>query len=208
MLKLQVLTLVPYHFNEQTTTSGKIYLDGIGDIPLLVNYNLMNTETNDPEKIWKHNVWAGGGVKVPSGKYKYADTPTEVANANFQLGTGSVDFMLNAIYALRYKKLGINSDFTYKINTYNPDHYRFGNKVNATVSIVYIQQVKKVGLMPNAGIYYENSGSNKSYEIVISDTGGSALFVTAGLEMYWKKYSAGLNYRDPVKQDLANGRIK
>jgi len=206
--KLQVLTLVAYHFNEQTTTSGKIYLDGIGDIPVLVNYNLINTQSNDPEREWNHNVWIGGGVKVPTGKYTFTDTPTEVANANFQLGTGSIDFMMNAIYTLRYKKFGVNSDFTYKLNTFNPDRYKFGNKINGTVSMVFIQQVKKVGLMPNAGVYYEDSGLNKSDDIVISDTGGSALFATGGLEMYWQKYSLGMNYRKPVEQDLANGRIK
>lgn len=206
--KLQVLTLVAYHFNEQTTTSGNIYLDGLGDIPVLANYNLINTETNDPERVWKHNVWIGGGVKIPTGKYKFTDTPTEVANANFQLGTGSVDFMMNAIYALRYKKFGLNSDFTYKMNTYNPDRYKFGNKINGTVSVVFIQQVKKIGLMPNGGVYYEDSGLNKSDDIVISDTGGSALFATGGLEMYWQKYSLGVNYRKPIEQDLANGRIK
>lgn len=206
--KLQVLTLVAYHFNEQTTTSGKIYLDGLGDIPILANYNIINTEANNPERVWKHNVWIGGGVKIPTGKYKFTDTPTEVANANFQLGTGSVDFMMNAIYALRYKKFGLNSDFTYKLNTFNPDRYKFGNKINGTVSMVFIQQVKKIGLMPNAGMYYEDSGLNKSDDIVISDTGGSALFATGGLEMYWQKYSLGVNYRKPVDQNLANGRIK
>jgi hypothetical protein len=205
--KLQVLTLVAYHFNEQTTTSRKIYLDGLGDIPVLVNYNLINTQAEDPERTLNHNLWLGGGIKLPTGKYKFQDTPDEVANPNFQLGTGSVDVILNGLYALRYKKLGVNADVTYKVNTYNKDNYRFGNKLSGTLSVTFVQQIKKVGLMPNAGMYYENSALNRSGDINISDTGGTALFATGGLEIYWKKYSIGFNYRNPVSQNLANGRI-
>jgi len=62
-------------------------------------------------------------------------------------------------------------------------------------------------MIPDAGIYYENSGVNASDVIMISDTGGTALFAAGGLEMYWSRYSLGFNYRNPVSQNLANGRI-
>jgi hypothetical protein len=205
--RLQVLTLIPYHFNQQTTTSGKVYLDGLGDIPILANYNIYNTITVDPLRPWKHSLWVGGGIKLPTGKYKFVESPDAGANPNFQLGTGSVDFMVNGLYTLRFKKWGINADATYKINTYNPDNYRFGNKRVGSISLVFIQQIKKIGVMPNAGIYSEQSDRNFSGDIVISDTGGTATFLTGGIETYWKKLSAGFNYRTPVSQDLANGRI-
>jgi hypothetical protein len=62
-------------------------------------------------------------------------------------------------------------------------------------------------MMPYVGAYYENSGQNVSDGITISDTGGTALFAAGGLEMYWSRYSLGFNYRNPVSQNLANGRI-
>lgn len=204
--KLQVISLIAYHFNEQTTTTGKVYLDGLGDIPILANYNIINT-TNQPLRDVNHNLWLGGGIKLPTGKYQFQDSPDQVANPNFQLGTGSVDFMINTIYTVRYKKIGLNSDITYKINSDNQQRYHFGNKLSGTASFVFVQQVKKVGLMPYVGTYYENSGVNVSDGITISDTGGSALFAAGGLEMYWSRYSMGFNYRNPVSQNLANGRI-
>lgn len=205
--RLQILTLIPYHFNEQTSTSGKVYLNGLGDIPVLANYNVYSTIKEDPLRPLKHSVWMGGGIKLPTGKYKFVESPDAGANPNFQLGTGSIDFMLNTLYTLRYNKWGINADATYKINTYNPSNYRFGNKLMGSVSAVFIQQIQKVGVMPNAGIYSEQSAKNYSGDIVISDTGGTASFITGGVETYWKKLSAGFNYRRPVIQNLANGRI-
>lgn len=206
--KLQIMSMVTYHVNKQMTTSENIYLEGLGDIPVLVNYDVINTTRDDEDYLVNHNLWMGGGIKLPTGKYKFQETPTEVANPNFQLGTGSVDFFMNGLYTLRYKKVGINADVTYKLNTYNKDQYRFGNKFNGSASFVFIQQVGGLGIMPNVGMYVEDSGLNKSGDITITDSGGSATFVTAGLQLYWGKISIGGSYRTPVSQNLANGRIR
>lgn len=206
--KLQVMTMLTYHVNKQTTTSGNIYLEGLGDVPVLVNYNLINTTRDDEDHLVNHDLWTGGGIKLPTGKYKFQETPTEVANPNFQLGTGSVDFFVNGLYTLRYKKVGINADVTYKMNTYNGNQYRFGNKFNGSAAFVFIQQLGQLGIMPSGGMYIEDSAQNKSGDITIADSGGSATFVTAGLQLYWGKISVGSNYRTPLSQDLANGKIK
>jgi hypothetical protein len=206
--RLQVMTMVTYHVNKQATTSGNIYLEGLGDIPLLVNYNLINTTRDDDDHLVNHDLWVGGGSKLPTGKYKFQESPTEVANANFQLGTGSLDFFMNGLYTLRYKRVGVNADVTYKMNTYNSEQYRFGNKFNGSVSFVFIQQIGTLGVMPSAGMYIEDSAQNKSVSITIADSGGSAAFTTAGLQLYWGKISVGGSYRTPVSQNLANGRIK
>jgi hypothetical protein len=205
--RLQILTLVPYHINQQTTTSGNVYLDGLGDIPILANYNLYNTIKVDPLIPFKHSVWLGGGIKLPTGKFNFIESPDAGANQNFQLGTGSVDFMLSGIYTLRYEKWGINSDVIYKVNTFNANNYKFGNKLNGSVSFMFIQQIQKVGLMPYLGFYSERSAKNLSGDVEISDSGGATNFVTGGVEFYWKKISMGFNYRTPFSQNLANGRI-
>jgi hypothetical protein len=206
--RLQVMTMVTYHMNKQITTSGDIYLEGLGDVPVLANYNLINTTRDDEEHLVNHDLWTGGGIKLPTGKYKFQETPSEVANANFQLGTGSVDFFINSFYTLRYKQIGLNADVTYKMNTYNNDQYRFGNKINGSASFVFIQQIGSLGIMPSAGIYVEESAQNKSGDIVIADSGGSATFTNAGLQLYWGKISMGGSYRSPISQNLAKGRIK
>jgi len=206
--RLQVITLVPYLFNQQRSTTNTVYLDGLGDIPVLVNYNVINTGSEDETRALRHSAWVGGGVKLPTGKYRFVESADTGANANFQLGTGSVDFMVNGMYTLRYEKWGLNADATYKINTYNSNDYRFGNKINGTISLAYLQQLNTIGLMPNAGIFLDHAARNFSGDVRLSDTGGTATFITGGVETYWKSVSMGVNYRVPVSQDLANGRIR
>jgi hypothetical protein len=155
-----------------------------------------------------HNLWVGGGVKFPTGKYQYTEDQATVANPSFQLGSGSTDFMLNTIYTLRYKQVRLNTDLTYKINSYNSNDYKFGDKVSGTASLFYIHQIGKVGLMPNTGIYYETSAKNINKDAEVLETGGDALFTSYGMELYAKKFSVGLNLQNPLSQNLGAGRIQ
>jgi hypothetical protein len=205
--RIQVLSFITYHFNEQTESGITRDLSGLGDIPILVNYNLVNT-TDHPLRTVNHNLWVGGGVKLPTGKYKYVEDQATVANPSFQLGSGSVDFMSNLIYTLRYKKVGLNTDLTYKINTYNSNDYKFGDRLSGTTSIFYIHQLGKVGMMPNVGMYYETSAKNINKDAEVIETGGNALFASLGLELYTKKFSMGANIQNPLTQNLGAGRIQ
>jgi hypothetical protein len=205
--RLQVVSFIPYHINEQTEGGVTHYLHGLGDIPILVSYNLINT-VEEPLRKTNHNLWIGGGIKLPTGKYNYSDNPTEVANPNFQLGTGSLDWMVNAMYTLRHNNFGWTTDVTIKINTANQNDYQFGNRISGTSSLFYVQQWKKIGLMPNAGMYYEASEQNFTKGSYILETGGTASFTSLGLELYYKKISMGMNWQTPVAQNLGAGRIQ
>lgn len=208
--RLQIVTLIDYNFNSQLDKGVTKNLQGFGDIPILINYNILNTtfQPLSDKRLLNHNLFIGGGVKLPTGKYKYEEDPKQVANANFQLGTGSVDFILSTMYTLRFKRFGLSVDGNYKINTANSNKYQFGNRVSGTASIFYIQQIKKFGLMPNIGMYLENSLRNKQYGISIDNTGGDAYFLSVGLETYYKKISMGVNIQSPVAQHLADGNSR
>ena len=210
--KVQVLAFVPYNFNRQTVqkTGQKTDLQGLGDISLLVNYNILNTMTDTIPHQFFHSFMVGGGVKLPTGRYKYdLYNDTEIGNPNFQLGTGSLDFMLNVVYTLRHKSWGLNTDLSYKINTQNSDEYRFGNRTTANVSALYfIRLGDQKTLMPNAGISYENGDLDAKSGVKNIRTGGEALLGSYGLENYFKKFSMGINYQIPIAQNLSNGELR
>jgi hypothetical protein len=204
--RLQVLTLIDYNFNKQIDQGVTKYLQGVGDIPLIVNYNILNT-TYQPlseSRVFNHNIFLGGGIKLPTGRYKFEENISQVSNANFQLGTGSVDFIATANYTIRHKRFGLSNDFNYKFNGKNHNDYKFGNRFSGTTTLFYIQQFRKLGLMPNAGMYFENSAKNNQYGVNIDNTGGSAYLLTAGADAYYKKMAIGINFQTPVSQNLAN----
>ncbi|MBN8653204.1 MAG: hypothetical protein J0L67_17380 [Cytophagales bacterium] len=203
----QVVAFVPYHVNRQTTTTGIKYLDGVGDIPVIANYQLFSTSAEVLRKT-NHQVWVGGGVKLPTGRHRFEDNTAQVANPNFQLGTGSVDFMVNTWYTLRHGRLGFTTDATLRLATANQQQYRFGHRINGSASVFYVQQIKKVGIMPNTGLFVEAAQRNREKKIEIADTGGAATFFTAGLEGYAGSFAFGLSYQKPARQALAEGRIK
>jgi hypothetical protein len=207
--KWQVLAFVPYAYNIQQTKTKTNYLQGLTDISLLANYPIFVTQNK--EKKFQHNFRAGIGIKLPTGKYRYQENVIdEVANPNFQLGTGSTDFMLNVSYIVRYKKAGISSDLTYKINTKNSQNYQFGNRLSGNIAFFYLQKLNnQIAVMPNIGIYFENSGLDKRNNQKINETGGYFWANSLGMEVYFlKKFSVGFNYQNPFFQDLAFGQIK
>lgn len=207
--KIQLLAFIPYSFNSQTDNTTTRYLDGLNDIVIMGNYNIFRTPQDTIVRVFKHNLLIGGGVKLPTGKHTYTETDlSQVANPNFQLGTGSVDFLLNLAYTIRHKRFGLNADLTCKINTKNNQDYKFGNRVTSNVSLFYIQKIKKFGVMPHVGIYMENSMEDIRQKDTVIDTGGYFVSNTSGLELYYNRFSIGVNYQIPLKQVLANGHIK
>ncbi|MEY4540336.1 MAG: hypothetical protein RLZZ306_2093 [Bacteroidota bacterium] len=210
--KVQVLAFIPYNFNRQTIIkTGKILdLRGIGDVSTFVHYNLLNTITDTIPHKFYHNLLIGGGVKLPTGKYDYdLYSDVEVANPNFQLGTGSTDFMVNIVYTLKYKAWGLNYDFSYKINTQNSNEYRFGNRINTNLSALYFVGIgSNITLIPNIGLAYESSELDEKFGIRNSTTGGDVLMGSLGIEGYFKKISMGVNYQKPISQHLSNGELR
>ncbi len=207
--KVQVFAFVPYLMNQQTilSTGKKLNLNGLGDITLLANYNLLNTLADTSVHRFNHNLLIGGGVKLPIAKYQFdVLNDAEVANANFQLGTGSTDFIANVVYTLRYQAWGLNYDATYKINTQNAETYQFGNRFTTNLSVLYSKNIgDNLTLMPNAGVSYEHAQLDRKYNIRNAQTGGYTSWGNLGLESYYKGVSMGVNYQIPLKQNLSEG---
>lgn len=196
--RIQLFAFVPYSYNSMNGTEQKIKTHGLGDVSILANYLILNTGENKTRKF-KHTLMAGAGIKVPTGRYDLEDNGL-IVNRNFQLGTGSVDFIVSAVYTIRYQKVGLNSEAGYKINTRNNHEYLFGNQFHASTRFFYWQNIGAVSVLPNVGAYYEQAAQHRDNEIIQANTGGNAVLLSAGLEIYYRMVSVGFTYQDPVRQ--------
>jgi hypothetical protein len=206
MNKWQVFAFIPYNFNEKREEDKITYFEGLGDVVVSANYNLINTY-DSAESDWTHNLLVGAGVKLPTGQFRKIEDGLTV-NQNFQLGTGSVDLLFNLIYTLRFKNSGLNAEFTYNHNTTNRDEYRFGNTSRSGLTAFFIPKTGAVTLMPNAGASVETFKDNKQFKQPFPDSGGWAMLYNAGVESYYKNFAVGVSYSHPGKQKLFNEKVR
>lgn len=204
--RVQVLALLPYNFNRQETEDKVTQVQGLGDGLVLVNYNLLNNTDSLYQKV-KHNLFVGGGLKLPTGNYTNK-TESGDLNPNLQLGSGSLDLVANAMYTVRYDKIGLNTNLTYKYNTVNKNDFRFGNKFGAGTVLFSVLKVKEMAIMPNAGFSTEITSKDQSYDEELTESGGHANFLTLGTELYFKRLSAGATLQKPVTQNLSEGYVE
>lgn len=208
--KLQLLTFIPYHINKQYTDDGIKTQNGIGDVSLLLNYNIFHSRESNSKKLVEQQLWLGGGLKLPSGK-NTIDVNDPLANpgdVNSQSGTGSTDILLNASYDISINKFGLNTSANYKINTDNKTGYRFGNRFTANTFAYYRLRTLGFGIAPNMGLLYEQAASNSLQKAVVLQTGGHLISASTGIEMNFNTIAVGANVQLPVSQNFAEGQTQ
>lgn len=207
--RLRLMAVLPYSFNAQLNQGVTKTKNGLGDASATIYYNLLNTRKTIHSKLLVQSLWLGGGIKLPTGTYNPLDKSEAGKNTNlFQLGTGSVDFMLNAMYDVRLQDAGINLAAGYKINMANRYSYSYGNKLNANLQAYYKIKCKAVTIAPNAGLLLETGDKDTDKGFSVDISGGNVLLATLGAEATFNKIAIGGNWQAPVAQNLANGIIK
>jgi hypothetical protein len=166
--------------------------------------------TSNNNNVVEQTLWIGAGIKLPTGTFKLdVDDPnTTIADINAQIGTGSTDFLLNAMHNVRINQFGINTSVNYKLNTKNRSDYKYGNKFTATSIAYYRIRLGRIAIAPNAGVIYEHTQQNTFEKAKVDFTGGYAVSGLAGVEFTFNKIAIGFNVQKPFSQDYAGGQTK
>lgn len=203
---VQVFAFVPYTINNQAGSHGTVKSQGFGDVTLLANYSLINTGDSLRHTL-KHSLQLGGGIKLATGATNIKQHEETLAS-NMQPGTGSTDYLLNGIYTIRYKQMGLNNDVTYRFNSENKNGYKFGDRISASSNVFYWQQVGNISVLPSAGIYYEHAEGDKEHGVANRQKGGDSYFTNLGLNVYVKNLAIGGTYQLPVSSTEAHHATK
>jgi len=208
--KTQLILMGSLQSNTQTIMASgeRKTLSGIGDLSALAHYNVVNTFFDSTAHTLDHIWLLGGGIKLPTGKFDYTMSQDEVANPNFQLGTGSVDYIINSIYTVRKNNIGLNLDLSYKINGTNRNHYKFANKSRVIVNGFMQLTAGDFSFLPNLGVLGEYNGHDKQNGIDNQFSGGYLTTAMLGSEVYYKKITAGFSLQKPLAQDLSGSQLK
>lgn len=207
--KVQLRYVIPYMMNNMKGSNQNVAANGLADPILMAYFNLFNTG-NDFSRTIMHSMLIGGGVKLPVGENDRQDN-NELINRNFQLGSGSLDYLLGLNYTARHNNMGLNIETSYKINTASSQHYRFGNQTNASANLFYYIETPVCSILPFSGIYFEQAAKHKNEEIIEANTGGKATLGTLGVQFFRNKLTVNMQYQKPLKQHFntdSNANIK
>lgn len=209
--RVQVMAFVPVNFHTMKNAESKTQLIGLGDITLMGSYDIWNTELSDTgQRVSNHSLIIGGGIKVPTGAFQKQDASGILYTPSFQLGTGSVDFLVNTRYTFRHRKIGWNTNWTYKMNLPNANGYRLGNQLMGNLFFFTILDNHHAGwgFVPRAGVQFEHSSNNQNNGFLRTFSGGSQVLTSAGLDFFYKRIQVGFSYEQPIYQDIAQGHIE
>lgn len=194
---LRISFNIPFSSN---TIDGKSIKD-ISDMTFLAQYQLYNTEVDGDTKF-RHRIFAGGGIKLPTGSYDKSLVPG-VLDPHAQAGTGSFDFLLNTSYMAWLSGVGFSTDIIYTVNTANKFDYLFANRLNVTSSFFYkMEKGHYWSFIPHAGVYLETAGNDKQNGAEVSGTSSNSFFATGGLDVYFRQLSVNFTYQHPVSQSF------
>ncbi|MCV9385782.1 transporter [Reichenbachiella ulvae] len=196
--KWYVTASLPYGINKMDGNSQQVSINGIGDPILLSYYNLFNTSSENFRK-WNHSLLLGAGLKFPLGEYD-AEDQDQIINRNFQLGSGSLDYLVASIYTVKYQNWGLNLEGSYKINSKNNLDYRIGNQFNALAKVYYALIQPEFSLLPYVGMVYEQSAMHTEEGFKQINTGGKVTMGQIGLQAYAGPVMLMGNYNMIVSQ--------
>lgn len=213
--KWQLMGFVPYHMNHQVTDDGVINRNGLGDISMLANYKIWeSSKLTKNNKNFSQDFWLGAGIKLPTGKYAvdFADSTDEeldelLGDVNSQLGTGSTDFIMNAMYNIHMNAFGINTTANYKINTTNSSNFKYGDRLTITSYAYYqVKAGRQINMAPNVGLLYQYTAPNNLAGSKVEETGGYVTAGSAGVDVNIRKITVGASAQLPLAQNYAHGQ--
>ncbi len=201
--KFQFTVLVPYQFTRLKMEGNNRQLNGIGDVSLLGSWKVWNKLT----KTSRQAIMIGAGVKLPTGSYHPMES-NKLQEQNFNVGSGSVDYIINGSYRLGLRQWVLNVSSSYKYNTTNKEQFRYGDVINSSLILGKRYEPKNVAFLPYIQTSWEKQLQDATKHILQQHSGGHVLSAGIGLDVNTKRFTAGIAFMNPINQNLALGSIK
>jgi len=197
-------------------------IGGLGDVTLLLKYQLFNSKKSNDTIIKNKLIYRlsiATGIILPTGNYNKnsitgfqtkptndggtTSVPETEIDPHLQPGTGSFGYLLLTEYLVKFNSIGINLNASYRMNSTNKNEFRFANRFNSNIALFSLIKIKtNIKLMPQLGLSYEKSKRDQFQNQPFMESGGTALLLNSGINLFINKLSIGIDYYYPVYQNL------
>lgn len=204
--RFQLIGVVPYVVNNQSTDERTLNIHGIGDITVLGNYVFVQN-TDSIARRFKQAGTFGIGVKAPTGKYDN----TNINNRNMLPGTGTVDFVATLNYSIQKGSWGYLTESSFNYKTANKYNYQFGHALGTTHMAFYRWVINEnLRVLPQLGVNYNHNFRDRIKGKVTDDSfnGGTLFNAQATVAVLYKNWAVSANYFIPVYQHQGNGYVE
>lgn len=210
--KLAVFGVLPYRDNELKVTVGgqrhRRTASGFGDLSVFGRYTLVQRDW--PGRNFRVAVFSG--VKTPTGDDDKRDSLGRLP-ASVQVGSGSWDPFAGVVLTYQMLNYQVDGQFSYQANDEAND-FEAGDVARLDASLQYRLLPRELsGGLPDFlyGVIEANlirQQKNKQNGKSDSDSGGTRLFLTPGLQYVSKRWIAEAAMQVPISQDLNGSALE
>ncbi len=210
--KFQIMGFLPYITSHKLSDDGDINKSGIGDLLVLGNYEMFSVTKvgSESQKSLSNALWLGGGIKFHTGQstVDVNDPDFTVGDFSSTPGTGSTDYILNAMHNLIIGNNGLVTNMAYRINTVNTQQFQYGNRIYLNAAYFHSWSAGSFIIRPSAGLNLVVNETNRYQGQDVADSKGYILSGMAGLNLQRDKLGLLVNGFLPVTQDLFVGQTQ
>jgi len=207
--KFQVMAFVPYLTIHKLSDDGDVNTSGLGDVTVLGNYQVFSKTKNgtDTKSSISNTLWLGGGIKLPTGQSTVDVTDLEFTVGDFSgtPGTGSTDYIINAMHNLIVGNNGIVTNFAYRINTANPQQFQYGHRIYFSTAYFRSLPIGTMVIRPTLGLNFVVNEANRYQGQEVDGSRGYLLSGMVGVNLQKGKVGLLINASLPMLQDFYHG---
>lgn len=207
----QIMARLPIKYNQQTNKFADTYVNllGVGDASLSANFVVFNNTLDTVEHRFKQMFSINAGLKLPTGNYQQKEESGARINPYLQTGTGSLDFFAGASYTVRHARgFGWHNEASFRYALANKYDFQFGQRLTVASRAFYWLQTSSCMLMFQGGAMYEHSKNDRDQSRYINGSGQQSLSLLAGVDVYYRRLSAGLAILPPIWQNSDNSMVR
>ncbi|NCI45670.1 transporter [Sediminibacterium soli] len=202
--RFRLQAVLPYIVNRYTSDSRAETKSGLGDLSLLIGYNLLNKKTG----ATGHLATITAGLKLNTA----SSTPGLVSSTDaleLQTGSGSTDYLVAGTYRLTQANWILLLQGNYRYNTQDKKSgLRFGDAASASVALYRKIPFSLFTLIPYATGSTERRMDDARNHVLTTGSGGHISLAGAGLDLNTRRLAFGISCQVPVSQSLAGGIIR